>query len=248
MNRNIEYELALSFAGEDREYVDQVATLLHQKNIKVFYDLFEEEKLWGKNLYDYLTDIYQNKALYTIMFISQYYAKKLWANHERQAMQSRAFQENSEYILPARFDNTELPGVLPTIGFIDLNKKSPSEFVEIIEKKLVNNGRSIPSEQLRKSMFSVENMSKQDPVNSKIVVSNTNNEFVANANVTLIADNNTYLSSKTDSRGIASFQIHTRRNYKILVAHENYGGVLIEKWDPIDAIKFHCPYPRIQVQ
>ena len=68
MIKNPDYEIALSFAGEDREYVDQVANLLKHDNIKVFYDIFEEANLWGKNLYDYLCDIYQNKKNY-IFFV-----------------------------------------------------------------------------------------------------------------------------------------------------------------------------------
>jgi hypothetical protein len=94
MSRNFEFEIALSFAGEDRGYVDQVANLLRDSGVKVFYDSFEEAKLWGKNLYDYLTEIYKDKAFYTIMFISRHYADKLWPTHERQAMQARAFQEH----------------------------------------------------------------------------------------------------------------------------------------------------------
>jgi hypothetical protein len=86
MTRDPQFEIALSFAGEDRPYVDQVANLLRSSGVKVFYDLFEESSLWGKNLYDYLSDVYQNKALYTIMFISKTYAGKLWPTHERQAM------------------------------------------------------------------------------------------------------------------------------------------------------------------
>jgi len=99
-----EFDIALSFAGEDRGYVDQVANLLRDSGVKVFYDLFEEANLWGKNLYDYLSDVYTNKAVYTIMFISKHYADKLWCSYERQSMQARAFQEHQEYILPARFE------------------------------------------------------------------------------------------------------------------------------------------------
>ena len=50
MNESYEYDVALSFAGEDREYVEQVALFLKKKNIAVFYDYFEEVDLWGKNL------------------------------------------------------------------------------------------------------------------------------------------------------------------------------------------------------
>lgn len=131
-----EYNIALSFAGENREYVREVANILRAYSVKVFYDEFEEHTLWGKNLIGYLQDVYKNKAQYTIMFISEFYAKKVWTNHERQSVQERAFRESQEYILPARFDNTEIPGLFSTISYIDLNSKTPYEFVQVILKKL----------------------------------------------------------------------------------------------------------------
>src|SRR5690349_13729629 len=100
MSRSPDYDIALSFAGEDRAYVDQVANILRDRGIRVFYDLFEETDLWGKDLYARLTDVYQNRAKFTVMFISAAYGSKLWTNHERKAAQARAFQEAQEYILP----------------------------------------------------------------------------------------------------------------------------------------------------
>lgn len=44
------YDVALSFAGEDRKYVHRVAEALAEKGVKVFYDNFEEADLWGKYL------------------------------------------------------------------------------------------------------------------------------------------------------------------------------------------------------
>ena len=79
---------------------------------------FEEADLWGKDLYVHLTDVYQKRARFTIMFISKAYGRRLWTNHERRAAQARAFQQSQEYILPAQFDETEIPGVLPTVGYI----------------------------------------------------------------------------------------------------------------------------------
>ena len=37
MTRQVEFDVALSFAGEDRDYVDQVADILKSKGISVFY-------------------------------------------------------------------------------------------------------------------------------------------------------------------------------------------------------------------
>jgi len=133
---NTEYNIALSFAGENRNYVEQVAYYLLKNGYKVFYDKYDKISLWGKNLYTHLQDIYYNKSKYTIIFISKYYKDKLWTNHERESAQARAFKENYEYILPVRFDETEIPGVLPTIGYIDLKDVSPLALSEMIIKKI----------------------------------------------------------------------------------------------------------------
>lgn len=131
------YDVALSFAGEDREYVDKVANALRDLRVSVFYDKFEEVNLWGKDLYGYLSDIYFKKCKYTVIFISEHYSKKLWTNHERKNAQARAFNESGEYILPARFDDSDVPGLLPTIGYIDLRMKAPYEFAGIIKQKVM---------------------------------------------------------------------------------------------------------------
>lgn len=134
-----DHDVALSFAGEDRAYVSEVARLLKRLGIRVFYDDFEQVELWGKDLYQHLSDVYQHKADYTVIFASANYAKKRWARHELASAQSRALSESREYILPARFDGTEIPGILPTTAYIDLTKLTPTECVAIIVEKL---GRS----------------------------------------------------------------------------------------------------------
>jgi hypothetical protein len=136
MTDTFEYDVALSFAGEDRIYVEQVAQTLRDAGVRVFYDEFEQVNLWGKDLYTHLQDVYQNRAKYTVMFVSEHYREKRWTKHERQSAQARAFTENREYILPARFDDTVLPGLAPTIGFVDLRGKQPAEFAGMILEKI----------------------------------------------------------------------------------------------------------------
>lgn len=63
------YDVGLSFAGEDRHYARQVAESLREKGIRVFYDEFEEANLWGKDLYQYLCDIYKNKIRNIQLFL-----------------------------------------------------------------------------------------------------------------------------------------------------------------------------------
>lgn len=92
--------------------------------------------MWGKDLYTHLQDTYKNAARYCILFISKHYAKKVWTNHERKSAQARAIKQNAEYILPARFDNTEIHGLLDTIGYIDLRKITPSKIANMIQSKV----------------------------------------------------------------------------------------------------------------
>jgi hypothetical protein len=136
------YEIVLSFAGEDRGYVEQVAEYLKTRGVSVFYDRYEEATLWGKDLAEHLDSVYRKDARYCLMFISKHYARRLWTNHERKSALARSLEERQEYILPARFDGTEIPGIRPTLGYVDLSHKLPAELGKLVMSKL---GRHIPS-------------------------------------------------------------------------------------------------------
>jgi hypothetical protein len=130
------YEVVLSFAGEDRKYAEAVAEYLKNNNVKVFYDKYEEVTLWGKDLTEHLDKVYRGSARYCVMFISKNYANKVWTTHERRSALAKAIEEKEEYILPARFDNTEIPGIRPTIGYVDLSKKTPEQLGKMVLQKL----------------------------------------------------------------------------------------------------------------
>ncbi|RKU31693.1 hypothetical protein C6499_04100 [Candidatus Poribacteria bacterium] len=134
--REYEYDVALSFAGEDRQHVEALAELLENNGYKVFYDKYERAQLWGKNLYPHLSSVYKDKARYCVTFLSAHYARKLWANHELESAQARAFEENEEYILPVRLDDTEIPGILPTVGYLDLRSVTITEVYQDLVVKL----------------------------------------------------------------------------------------------------------------
>jgi hypothetical protein len=130
------YDVALSFAGEDRVHARKIAELLRNEGFSVFYDEYEQATLWGRNLYSHLSDVYQNRARYCLMFISVNYARKLWTKRERESAQARAFRESREYILPLRLDSTSLPGIEDTVGYIDLNNISHEDVVRLLTEKL----------------------------------------------------------------------------------------------------------------
>jgi hypothetical protein len=133
---DLEYDVALSFAGEDRDYVQKVAEALRERGIRVFYDKYEQAALWGKDLYAFLGDVYQRKARLCLMFVSGNYALKAWTSHERKAAQARALMEATEYILPVRLDDTEVPGLNPTVGYIAAKEYTPESLAALVLEKL----------------------------------------------------------------------------------------------------------------
>lgn len=130
------YDIVLSFAGEDRAIAEKIAEELKEKGVNVFYDKYEEAELWGKDLYEHLSEVYSEQGRYCIMLISKHYAQKAWTNHERKSAQERAFKENEEYILPVRLDDTRIPGIRETVGYLDYRTKSVDSIVEAALKKL----------------------------------------------------------------------------------------------------------------
>jgi hypothetical protein len=131
-----EYDFALSFAGENRQIVEQFATLLKSKGFSVFYDNWNKAELWGRDLYQHLDEVYSKKARFCVMFLSAAYAAKAWTNHELKSAQVRAFQENEAYILPVRLDDTVIPGIRPTVGYVDLRNDSIEEAAKLAIQKI----------------------------------------------------------------------------------------------------------------
>lgn len=129
------FDVCLSFAGEQRSYVELVARSLKGRGYSVFYDADQQADLWGKNLTEHFDYIYREACRACVMFISAEYAQKPWARHERRSALARALEED-EYVLPARFDDTELPGLPPTVGYVDLAEFAPDSLTALIAEKL----------------------------------------------------------------------------------------------------------------
>jgi hypothetical protein len=134
-SESFDFDLAVSFAGEQRDYVRGVVRGLGE-DVKVFYDEDAKADLLGENLVDYFTDLYQHRAKYVAMFVSSAYGDKMWTNLERQSAMARAMSQRTPYILPIRMDDTALPGLLPTVGFVDARIEGLDGVVSILGQKL----------------------------------------------------------------------------------------------------------------
>lgn len=129
------YEVALSFAGEQRAYVEKVASVLRENGISVYYDQYDQVGMWGKNMVDHFENIYGKDAQYVVMFISKEYAEKAWTNHERQVILARKLYDDG-FLLPVKFDATKINGLPGTVAYLDLRKISESDLASKILQKV----------------------------------------------------------------------------------------------------------------
>jgi hypothetical protein len=148
-----DYDVAVSFAGEDRDYVEQVVARLRDLGIRVFYDRDQQARLWGRNLLEELTKTYRDRAFRTLIFISRHYADKKWPREERRAAQDRAMETvNEPYILPVRLDDSELPGLHRTTGYVDGRTMTGVEVAELVVDHLRQHGRDVGPPPMQRDM------------------------------------------------------------------------------------------------
>lgn len=75
--------------------------------------------VWGKDLNEHLQRIFRDEARYCVLFFPEDYVDKKWPRNEGQAALERELEENREYVLPVRFDDTPLPGLPETIAYVE---------------------------------------------------------------------------------------------------------------------------------
>ena len=138
------WDVALSFAGAQRDYVGQVAEALKARGVRCFYDADEQIELWGRYLAEELPAIYGEQAATVVVFVSAEYVARDWTRLERRAALARAVGERREYVLPARFDDTPLPGLLSDMVTVDLRGRTPQQFAAMIAAKLATIAIAVP--------------------------------------------------------------------------------------------------------
>jgi hypothetical protein len=141
-----EFEVALSFATEDRPYVEEVYRGLTALGIKTFYDKSVQESLWSNSVGEYLDNVFGARTRFCVVFLSKDYFQKSWTKRELKAAQARReIREHEHFLLPVRFDDTPIDGIDPDLGYLRAKDYRPRELANKIAEKL---GLSIHQRQL----------------------------------------------------------------------------------------------------
>lgn len=142
--QDYEFDIAVTFAGEDRDYVSEVVEGV-KGAANVFYDEDYQVEAWGQDGVEYFTDVYMNRTRYVVMFISQHYAEKMWTKVERRAALAKAATQRQKFILPVRLDDTELPGMPPTTIYLDSRRMGLSGLKEATKLKIAGGNPTTPA-------------------------------------------------------------------------------------------------------
>lgn len=134
---DFKYDVAISFAGPQRELAEAIAKHLSGKGFRVFYDTLEQARLWGADLPTEFKKVFQLESKYCLMLISQDYASREWTTFERRNAIARLVKERgNQYVLPVRLDDAEIDGLPSTIGHLDLRTMKMETVLHLLLQKL----------------------------------------------------------------------------------------------------------------
>jgi hypothetical protein len=231
------FQVALSFAGEDRDYVRSVAAALQARAIRVFFDEEEETTLWGRDLVEELARIYGEDSMVVVLFISHAYAEKAYPRHERRTALARAIEERREYVLPARFDDADIPGLLPTVQYVDLRHKTPEQLATMIADKLVLLGGQVPVPATHQLAW-VRAQAERSTEELRIKVLDHEERPVSGADVLAVSTNGTRLTGRSDLEGQGVLALPERRLVSVYVAHNEHPPGIMRNFDPKEDLIF----------
>jgi len=83
------YDVALTFAGEDRAYAEYLRDALEDLGHAVFYDMAEQHLLLGQNVEAYLGPIYASGSRYVVAVLGEMYGRKRWPLFEADQYKDR---------------------------------------------------------------------------------------------------------------------------------------------------------------
>jgi hypothetical protein len=132
------FKVALSFPGEYREYVAEVAEEIKKKLGKgaVFYDKDFTAQLARPNLDTLLQRIYLSNSDLVVVFLCKDYERKEWCGLEWRAIRQIIKNKNDHAIMFMRFDAADVSGSMSIDGYVDLKEHSPLQAARMVVERV----------------------------------------------------------------------------------------------------------------
>lgn len=132
------FDVALSFPGEVRNYVESVAGELEMLigPDSYFYDDNYKAQLARPSLDTLLQDIYRNRSRLIVVFLCEKYQEKEWCGIEFRAIREIIKEREHQRLMFIKMDEGRVDGVFSTDGYIDGRTHTPREVAGFIQERV----------------------------------------------------------------------------------------------------------------
>jgi hypothetical protein len=132
------YDLAVSFAGEQRTYVEQVVRACQQRGLRVFYDRDMNNEWWGKSFVREQRKVYSSQTRFFVPFLSTEYLAKSIPVDEFSAAMMTAVKQGDSYVLPVLVGDVQVPPDLlhPHVHYLRASDYTPGQLAEQLAQRV----------------------------------------------------------------------------------------------------------------
>jgi hypothetical protein len=130
------FDVALSFAGAQRDFARRLRNELRKQKLRVFFDEDFEHEMLGNDGQIYLRRIYGIESRTCAVLVSPEYDQRMWSQLERETIQSRELRGDTGALIPVLVDSYH-PEWLPAGRiYYDASKKSLARLARILRRRL----------------------------------------------------------------------------------------------------------------
>lgn len=144
------YDVAISYARENRPIAEGITNILMKNGLIVFYAPFQKRHLWGKKLSTEFKKSFGESSRFVLILISHHYAVKDWTDFEFSIAKDEGRKREREFILPLKLDETKLVGLHRDISYLDFKKEGLDGIANcLVEKVESMKSKKTPDETFR---------------------------------------------------------------------------------------------------
>jgi hypothetical protein len=136
------YDFALSFARDRREQAAYLSNRLKDRDLHVFFDSDEQDRILAADIEDYLRRIYRSEATFVVCFLSPEYPDRVWTRFESEQFNARFGTESvipvlSEASNKPVFDRTSKVGSFPIVESQPIEPQL-DDLADLLSKKIAS--------------------------------------------------------------------------------------------------------------
>ncbi len=137
------YDIAVSFAAEQRDYVDQFVEACKARGISVFYDRDLTNEWREKDFIHELGKVNGKTVRYFMPFISNEYLTQPISRDGLRAAMRAAFNQGDGHVLPVLLGRVEVPTDLlsPAIAYVNAEDYTPEQLADVTAQRIRVSGQ-----------------------------------------------------------------------------------------------------------